>query len=138
MQIRIAVSTISGERLWDVEAQIPANIQIAVNINVLGLESTKENRLVGSFIVAVHYTPAVGQLSVKGKVLIEGEKEELDGLKRDMEARRPPVALLQSINNHVMGELIVISKAMGMPPPLPPLVPTIEGKSSDVAGRIVI
>ena len=138
LQIRIAISNISGERLWDLETQMPTNVQIAVNINVLGLEGAGGNRLTGSFVVAVNYTPAVGQLSVKGKVLIEGDREELEGLKRDMETRRPPVVLLQSINNHVMGELIVISKAMGIPPPLPPLVPTTEGRPPDTAGRIVI
>lgn len=137
LHIRVVVSTISGERLWDIEAQMPANVQIAVNINILGLEEAKADRLVGSFIVAVHYTPAIGQLSVKGKVLVEGGKEELNSLKREMEAHRPPVMLLQSINNHVMGELIIMSKVMGIPPPLPPLVPTSESRPAD-AGRVVI
>jgi hypothetical protein len=116
------VTNMTGERLWEVEKDLPAQIQIAVNINVLGIEEQSDGSLRSPFVFTVNFTPAIAQISIKGRARIQGEKDEMQKiLQEQKEKKTPPAQILQAISSAAIAEAILISKTIGIPPPLPPL-----------------
>ena len=121
-KVGVFLTNLSGERLWEVERDLPQQVQIAVNINMLGIEEQKDGSLLAPFVFTVNYTPAIAQISVKGRAKIQGEKEELQRILQDHKGQKPPPAILiQAVSTSAIAEAILISKTMGVPPPLPPL-----------------
>ena len=122
MKVNVFVTNMTGERLWEVEKDLPAQIQIAVNINVLGIEEQSDGSLRSPFVFTVNFTPAIAQISIKGRARIQGEKDELQKiLQEQKEKKAPPNQILQAISSTAIAEAILISKTIGIPPPLPPL-----------------
>jgi len=118
----VFVTSVSGERLWDVERDLPQQIQIAVNINLLGLEEEKAGGLQAPFVFTVNFTPAVAQISVKGRAKVQGGAEELQKILQEYKAQKsPPGQVIQAVSSTAIAEAILISKTIGVPPPLPPL-----------------
>lgn len=116
------VTNISGERLWEVEKDLPSQIQIAVNINVLGIEEQSDGSLRSPFVFTVNFTPAVAQISIKGRARIQGEKAEMQKIIQEQKEKKvPPAQIIQAISSTAIAEAILISKTIGIPPPLPPL-----------------
>lgn len=112
----------SGERLWEVEKDLPSQIQIAVNINVLGIEEQSDGSLRSPFVFTVNFTPAVAQISIKGRARIQGEKAEMQKIIQEQKEKKvPPAQIIQAISSTAIAEAILISKTIGIPPPLPPL-----------------
>jgi hypothetical protein len=120
--VNVFVTNLSGERLWDVERELPSQIQIAVNINMLGIEQGSDGSLQAPFVFTVNFTPAIAQISIKGRAKIQGEKEELKKiLDEHVQKKSPPVQIVQAVSTTAIAEAILISKTIGIPPPLPPL-----------------
>lgn len=122
MKVSVFVTNMSGERLWDVDKDLPLQIQIAVNINVLGIEEQGDGSLRSPFVFTVNFTPAIAQISIKGRARIQGEKDEMQRiLQEHKEKKVPPAQIIQAISSTAIAEAILISKTIGIPPPLPPL-----------------
>ena len=122
MKVNVFVTNMTGERLWEVEKDLPAQIQIAVNINVLGIEEQSDGSLRSPFVFTVNFTPAIAQISIRGRARIQGEKDEMQRiLQEQKEKKAPPAQILQAISSTAIAEAILISKTIGIPPPLPPL-----------------
>ena len=122
MKVNVYVTNMSGERLWEVEKDLPSQIQIAVNINVLGIEEQGDGSLQSPFVFTVNFTPAVAQISIKGRARIRGEKAEMQKIIQDQKEKKvPPAQIIQAISSTAIAEAILISKTIGIPPPLPPL-----------------
>jgi len=121
-KVNIFVTNISGERLWDVERELPQQLQIAVNINMLGIEEQADGSLYAPFVFTVNFTPAIAQISIKGRAKIQGEKDEMQKIVQEHKGQKaPPVQIVQAVSSTAIAEAILISKAIGIPPPLPPL-----------------
>ena len=121
-KVSVFVTSLSGERLWDVERELPPQIQIAVNINMLGIEEQADGSLQAPFVFTVNYIPAIAQISIKGRAKLRGEKDEVQKiLQEHKEQKAPPTQIIQAVSGTAIAEAILISKAMGIPPPLPPL-----------------
>lgn len=121
-KINVFVTNISGERLWEVERELPSQIQIAVNINMLGIEEMTDGSLQAPFIFTVNFTPAIAQISIKGRARIQGEKDEMQKiLQEQKEKKAPPSQIIQAVSSTAIAEAILVSKTIGVPPPLPPL-----------------
>ncbi len=122
MKVNVFVTNMTGERLWEVEKDLPAQIQIAVNINVLGIEEQSDGSLRSPFVFTVNFTPAIAQISIKGRARIQGEKDEMQRILQEQKEKKvPPAQILQAISSTAIAEAILISKTIGIPPPLPPL-----------------
>ena len=122
MKVNVFVTNMTGERLWEVEKDLPAQIQIAVNINVLGIEEQSDGSLRSPFVFTVNFTPAIAQISIKGRARIQGEKDELQKILQEQKEKKvPPAQILQAISSTAIAEAILISKTIGIPPPLPPI-----------------
>jgi hypothetical protein len=124
IRVNVSINNLSAERFWDNRKPAP-NIQIATNINVVNIDRKGDDSLEVPFVLTISYNPSIAQLSLKGTASVQGEKSELDKIVKDYEQKKPPAQIiLQSISNVVFTESIIISRIIGIPPPIPlPLIP---------------
>jgi len=112
----------TGERFWSHETPLPAQVQIAININIIGLDQKNESTAEAPFVFTVNYTPSVAQLSVKGRAQVTGDRPEIQKMIEDHKQNKPPpTSVLQAVSSIAMAETILLSKSLGIPPPLPPI-----------------
>lgn len=123
-KVNVFVTNMSGERLWDVERDMPPQLQIAVNVNILNFEELSDGNLQVPFVFTVNFTPAIAQISIRGRARIQGEKAEIQKIfQQSKEQKPPPAQVIQAVANVGMAESILISRTIGVPPPLPPIPP---------------
>ncbi len=124
IKVNVSIVNISADRFWDARKPIP-QIQINTNLNLVGMEKKADDVLEVPFVLTINYNPSIAQLSLKGKAFVVGDKDELEKVYRDYEEKRPPPqVIVQSISNVVFIESVVISRALGIPPPIPlPQIP---------------
>ncbi len=119
VNVRVFVQNISAENFWDIGKPIPS-VQIATNLNVVGIKKIAEDMLEVPFVFTINYTPGVAQISMKGKSHVTGSKDELEQiLKEHKEKKPPPPVILQSISNIVFLESVLICRSLNIPPPIP-------------------
>ncbi len=113
------MKNISAENFWETGKPFPP-IQIATNLNVVGVNKKGEDLLEVPFVFTINYTPAVAQINLKGTSHISGSKDELDQiLKEHKEKKPPPPTIIQSISNVVFLESVIICRTLNIPPPIP-------------------
>lgn len=119
LKVNVFISQVSAERLWDIEKPIP-HVQVATNLNLVGLEKKGEELLQVPFVFTINYSPAVAQISVKGKAHVTGGREELEQiLSASDEKKPPPPVVVQAISNVAFLESILITRTLNIPPPIP-------------------
>ena len=137
IRVNVSITNVSAERFWDNRKPAP-NIQIATNINVVSIEKKADDSLEVPFVLTINYTPSLAQMSLKGSAYVQGDKSEVEKILKDYEQKKPPAQIiLQSISNVVFTESILVSRILGIPPPIPlPVIPE-AGKAPDSkpAGR---
>jgi hypothetical protein len=121
LNVKVALSSFSAERFWDSEKQLPPNLQIAVNINLAEFSGKGEDSAEVPFILTINYVPSVGQLMSKGRVYLSGDRKAINDMREGLKKNQLPAVVVQAIWTATLGELAVISKSMGLPPPLPPV-----------------
>ena len=129
IQVRVFVNNISAERFWDIEKPIPP-VQAATNLNIVGINEKHEGMLEVPFVFAINYTPAVAQISLKGKSHVTGSKDELKQIRSAYEEKKPPPPIIvQSISNVVFLESVIVCRTLNIPPPIPlPKIPSVKKK----------
>jgi len=122
LRVAIQVTDLSGERYWASHTPLPPQVQIAVNINIVGLDQKTESMVEAPFVFTVNYAPSIAQLSVKGKAQVTGDRSEVVQMTEEHKKNRPPPqTVIQAVSNIAMAEVIIMSKSLGIPPPLPPI-----------------
>ncbi len=107
VNVRVFVKNISAENFWDIGKPIPS-VQIATNLNVIGINKKGEDLLEVPFVFTINYNPAVAQISFKGTSHVTGQEEELEQIIKDnKEKKPPPPVILQSISNVVFLESVI-------------------------------
>lgn len=130
LRVTVQVTNISAERYWAPETQLPPQVQIAVNINIVGVDAKGDSAAEAPFVFTVGYTPAIAQLSIKGKAVIAGERSEISQIvEESRKSKPPPAAVIQAVSGTAMADAIIVSKSLGIPPPLPPIGMPAEGTS---------
>jgi len=131
LKVSVFIHQLSAERLWDIEKPLPP-VQIATNLNLVGVEKRRDDLLEVPFVFTINYNPAVAQISFKGRAHVTGEKEELKQIHTAYtEKKPPPPVVVQSISNVAFLESILITRTLNIPPPVPlPQIPPgpAEGK----------
>ena len=129
VNVRVFVKSISAENFWEFEKPMPS-VQIATNLNVLGINKKDNGFLEVPFVFTINYTPAVAQISFKGISHVMGQEDELEKILREHKDKKPPPPLiLQSISNVVFLESIILCRTLNIPPPIPlPKIPTGKQK----------
>lgn len=135
LSIKVFITNMSAERLLDIENPIPSHLQISVNVNILGINKMSETSLKAPYVFTVNFTPSIAQISIKGHAQAIGRNEEIERLFREhSEEKKVPTPVIQAISNITIAEAILISKTLGIPPPLPPMTPSggkIQRKTDD-------
>src|SRR5690349_17906915 len=122
LRVGVQVTNLSGERYWAYDTPLPAQVQIAVNINIVGLDQKSESTVEAPFVFTVGYTPSIAQLSVKGKAQVTGDRAEVvQMIEEHKKNLPPPQQVIQAVSSIAMAEVIIMSKSLGIPPPLPPI-----------------
>ena len=133
IRVAVQVTNMSGERYWGYEAQLPPQVQIGVNINIIGLDQKGELSAEAPFVFTVTYSPSIAQLSVKGKAQVTAEKGEIAKMLEEHKQNKPPSpAVIQAVSSIAMAEAILLSKSLGVPPPLPPMNLPAEPQAQNV------
>nr|MDO8135371.1 hypothetical protein [Candidatus Njordarchaeum guaymaensis] len=130
VNVRVYVTHVSGERLWGVENPLPAQVQMAINVNLLGFERKSPGMVEAPFVFTVSFTPSVAQISVKGTAQMTAEVVELDRIMEDFRGQKPPPGtVVQAVSSIAIAEAIVVAKTIGVPPPIPPFpLPSEQAK----------
>ena len=137
VNVRVFVKNISAESFWDIGKPIPP-VQIATNLNVVGINKKGEDLLEVPFVFTINYTPGVAQISLKGKSHVKGSKDEIQQILKDHKEKKPPLPIiLQSISNVVFLESVIICRSLNIPPPipLPKISPVPKKKRSEPTYR---
>jgi hypothetical protein len=137
ISVRVFVKNISAENFWDIGKPIPP-VQIATNLNVVGIDKKGEDMLEVPFVFTINYTPAVAQINLKGKSHVRGTKDELQQILKDQKEKKPPSpVIIQSISNVVFLESVIICRTLNIPPPipLPKISPASKKKRSEPTYR---
>jgi hypothetical protein len=136
IRVGVFVNQLSAERLWDIEKPIPP-VQIATNLNLIGIEKKRDDLLEVPFVFTINYNPAVAQISVKGKAHVTGEKDELTQIHNAYSEKKPPPPIIvQSISNIAFIESIMITRTLNIPPPVPlPQIPPAGQKEDKKQGE---
>lgn len=122
LRVTVQVTNLTGERYWSPDSQLPPQVQIAVNINIVGLDQKNDTAAEAPFVFTVTYAPSIAQLSIKGKAQVSGEKSEILQIVDDHKnSKPPPTPLIQAVSSIAMAEAILLSRSLGIPPPLPPI-----------------
>jgi hypothetical protein len=131
IKVNVSITNLSAERFWDNRKPAP-NIQIATNINVVSIDKKPDDSLEVPFVLTINYNPSLAQMSLKGSAYVQGDKDEIEKIVKDYEQKKPPTQIiLQSISNVVFTESILVSRILGIPPPIPlPVIPE-QGKTPE-------
>lgn len=122
LRVAVQVTNLNGERYWAFDTPLPAQVQIAVNINIVGLDQKTESMVEAPFVFTVSYTPSIAQLSVKGKAQVTADRSEIIQMTEEHKKNRPPPQqVIQAVSSIAMAEVIIMSKSLAVPPPLPPI-----------------
>ena len=122
LRVTVQVTNMSGERYWSHDAQLPPQVQIAININIVGLDQKDDSTAEAPFVFTVNYSPSIAQLSIKGKAQVSGERPEIVQMVEEHKKNKPPpTSVIQAVSSIAMAEAILLSKSLGIPPPLPPM-----------------
>jgi len=129
MNVRVFITTISAERFLEVDRPFPP-VKISTNLNIVGVEKKGEELLEVPFVFTINYVPTVAQINIKGRTRVTGDKKELDKIYNSYKEKKlPSPTVIQSISNIVFVESVVISRTVGIPPPIPlPHIPSMEKK----------
>ena len=139
MRVAVQITNLNGERYWAFDTPLPPQVQIAVNINIVGLDQKTESMVEAPFVFTVSYTPSIAQLSVKGKAQVTADRSEIVQMTEEHKKNRPPPQqVIQAVSSIAMAEVIIMSKSLAVPPPLPPIglpaeqspVPSTQRKES--------
>ena len=136
--INVFITQLSGERLWGIDSPLPAQVQMAINVNFLGFERKSAKTAESPFVFTVSFTPSVAQISIKGRAQTLGDESELDKLVEDFKNQKPPPAVVvQAVSSATLAEAIVIAKAIGVPPLFPPFLFPKNSPNQDLTPDIL-
>jgi hypothetical protein len=120
ISVNVYVNYISAERLLDVDKPAPQQVQISVNLNLVGIEQKSETVIEAPFVFTVSYLPSIAQISIKGRAHVHGEKNELVQIVEDYKQKKPPPPMvMQAISNTCFVEATIITRSIGIIPPIP-------------------
>jgi hypothetical protein len=137
LRVTVQVTNLTGERYWSPDSQLPPQVQIAVNINIVGLDQKNDTVAEAPFVFTVTYAPSIAQLSIKGKAQVSGERAEILQIVDDHKnSKPPPTSLIQAVSSIAIAEAILLSKSLGIPPPLPPIgLPAEQSQPQQQTGK---
>jgi len=116
-QINFKIDYIHAEKLSEM---IKGQIQVQIQITAPSSQPTWKNGLViipYSFNLST--TPPAFIISIKGKIIVKGQEDEINNLKKAFKKKEIPPQILQVLTQNLIFEATLISRELGFPPSLP-------------------
>ena len=115
--LNLKITYIHAEKLME---EIPSKIQVNIQLNVpSGEVKAQKGSLQIPFVLTLNTIPSVATMTLKGRIVVIGEKGVLEEVEREIKQKKPvrimPVAL-----QHLMLETMIIGREIGLPPILIP------------------
>jgi len=120
LRVSVLIQNISAERFWDIYKPIPA-VNISTNLNLVAVNKGQDNSLEVPFVFTISYNPTIAQINIKGKAHVTGgTEEEIKEVQESYSSKKPPPPIIvQTISNIAFIESVIISRTLGIPPPIP-------------------
>ena len=119
--ISIQLVSITAERLSE---NLPPQIQFQVNLSIPSDQPFSRNEsVIVPFTFTINSIPPVVHYSIKGRAIITPQKKrgEEKTLKEIVEKKKIPQQVVQAVFINMLAEVIVLSRSLGVPPPIPPI-----------------
>ena len=115
--VSIQLTSISAERLSEI---LPPKIQFQVNLSIPSAQPyERNNNIIIPFIFTIGSIPPVVQINIRGQAIVMPKN---DPKKIFNEIRKQiPQAIVQTVFTNAVAESIILSKSLGVPPPIPPI-----------------
>ncbi len=126
MNIAVRIMRVQAERYVEPDDLLPPNLQISVNMNLGRIEGSKDGAR-GKFLMDVSYQPSVARITVEGRIIITGKREEMERMLEDLRAGKVPQPVVQAVYAAGFAETVMLCRSIGVPPPLPPLPQPHQG-----------
>ncbi|HDI74373.1 MAG TPA: hypothetical protein ENF55_00305 [Thermoprotei archaeon] len=124
ISVSIRLSYIHGERLVE---ETPRELQVQLQMALPSGEIVlKENKLEIPYLVSLATTPPAANITVKGVVLISGDKSELRKLREEIKKKKVPPFIMNTLMQFAFFEIMLLARELGLPPPVP--IPQISPK----------
>ncbi|MEM0379748.1 MAG: hypothetical protein QXX35_00980 [Desulfurococcaceae archaeon] len=125
LNIAIQLISINAEKL---SQAIPPQLNFSVNLTLPSSEPIKKSKqFIIPFTFSISSNPPIVQIVLKGNVMVTSDSDsEFKKLSEDIEARRIPVPVVQAVFINSIAESILLSRALGLPPPIPSLPQLID------------
>jgi len=118
--LSVHLTSINAERLSET---LPPQVQFQINLQVPSAPPfRRDEALIIPFSFTIASLPPVVQISLKGQAIFM--PRDKDGRKlRDeiMSKKKIPQQVVQAIFNNIIADVIIISRSLGVPPPVPPM-----------------
>lgn len=119
LNVRVFVKSISAENFLDIDKPV-SSVQIATNLNAVGVKKMNEDSLEVPFVFTINYTPGMAQISMKGNAQVKGSEDELEQILKDhKEKKPPPPIIIQAISNQAFLDAVMVCRILNIPPPIP-------------------
>ncbi len=118
--VTIQLSSINAERLAE---NLPPKVQFNVNLSLPSSNPyRRENQYIIPFTFTVSSMPPLVQIVLKGNaIVLTTSRSELDKLDKDIKNKKIPPPIIQAIFTNMLAESILLSRSLGVPPPIPGL-----------------
>jgi len=117
VNIRVRLSYIHAEKISEIRApQIQFQIQITVPS---GEVRASEQELLIPYAFNLNSVPPILNVTLKGDIVVYGDKDRLENLRNDIKKRKIPKELIQAATQYTMFEAMLLARELGIPPPIP-------------------
>ncbi|ABN70076.1 conserved hypothetical protein [Staphylothermus marinus F1] len=132
--VSVQLSSINAERLSE---NLPPKIQFNVNLALPASNPyRRNNQYLIPFTFTVSSMPPVVQIVLKGNaIVITTNKNELEKLEKDIRNKKIPPPIVQAVFTNMLAESILLTRSLGVPPPLPGLPQIQPMQSRDKIGQ---
>lgn len=119
MELRFTARSLSAERFLEHGQAAPTGVRVSTNVNITSVKSVGEGVLV-SFITSITYSPSIAQVTIRGDLMVSGEKEKISEILNSQAEKRPvPSTVVESILGYSIVEATTVAKTLNIPPPFP-------------------
>jgi hypothetical protein len=137
--VTIQLSSINAERLAE---NLPPKVQFNVNLSLPSSNPyRRENQYIIPFTFTVSSMPPLVQIILKGNaIVLTTSRSELDKLDKDIRNKKIPPPIIQAIFTNMLAESILLSRSLGVPPPipgLPQIQPQKPGRESGAPTTVI-
>ncbi|MEM1516626.1 MAG: hypothetical protein QXT50_04890 [Thermofilum sp.] len=127
MQLSISYTFLQVEKIAE-GFQGPLNVNVQVTFPLL-TERISETAISVGFAANVSSSPPFFSVIMRGKVLIQGSREEIEKVAEKLKVQPGDPELVQMVTSNLIFEAMLLLREIGVPPVLP-LIPAAPQKPS--------